>query len=264
MPDPVNLPNPPDLPVVGVLACRKRRANGTSYSRVNDVLADSLLRYARVLPLVIPPDEAGVGALDDLDGLVLPGSGSFVHPRFLGDAGAAREGREYDPDRDAAALALLRHARTLPDLPVLGSCRGMQEIGVSAGAALRDTEGAEAAVHRFVPDPAAGGDRWADAHPVDIRPGGLLAALPGAFAGTSVPVNSQHSQVVHALPADVHVEALAPDGVIEALSVDHPARYVLGIQWHFEQHTGDSALNRTILESFGRQCRLRREKRKTC
>ena len=263
MPDPVNSPDPQGFPVVGVLACRKQRANGTSYSRVNDVLADSLLRYARVLPLVVPPDEASAGALDDLDGLVLPGSGSFVHPRFFGEPGAETEGREYDTDRDAAALALLRHARTLPDLPVLGSCRGMQEIGVAAGSALRDTEGAEAAVHRFTPAPA-GGDRWADAHPVHIRPGGLLGGLPGGFAGAAVPVNSQHSQVVCALPDGVRVEALAPDGVPEAISVDWPARYVLGIQWHFEQHTGDSALNPTILESFGRHCRLRREKRKTC
>lgn len=263
MPDPVNSPYPSGLPVVGVLACRKRRANGTSYSRVNDVLTDSLRRYARVLPLVLPPDEAGAGALDDLDGLVLPGSGSFGHPRFLGDADAATEGREYDTDRDAAALALLRHARTLPDLPVLGSCRGMQEIGVAAGAALRDTVGAETAVHRFVPNPPDG-DRWADAHPVHIRPGGLLAGLPGGFTGTAVSVNSQHSQVLCALPAGVRVEALAPDGVPEALSVDHPERYVLGIQWHFEQHTEGSALNRTILESFGRRCRLRREKRMPC
>ncbi|WP_046257266.1 gamma-glutamyl-gamma-aminobutyrate hydrolase family protein [Streptomyces sp. WM6386] len=263
MPDRANSAHPPDLPVVGVLACRKQRANGTSYSRVNDVLTDSLLRYARVLPLVVPPDEAGAAALDDLDGLVLPGSGSFVHPRFTAEAGAEIAGREYDTDRDAAALALLRRARELPDLPVLGSCRGMQEIGVAAGASLRDTEGAETAVHRFTPRPA-GGDRWADAHPVHIRPGGLLAGLPGELAGTAVPVNSQHSQVVCALPDDVRVEAVAPDGVLEAISVGHPARYVLGIQWHFEQHTGDSALNRTILESFGRRCRLRREKSKSC
>lgn len=255
--------NPPDLPLVGVLACRKRRANGTSYSRVNDIVADSLLRHARVLPVLVPPDEASAGLLDDLDGLVLPGSGSFVHPRFLAAAGTPSEGREYDTDRDAAALALLRHARDLPDLPVLGSCRGMQEIGVAAGAGLRDTEGAERQVHRFAPA-VPGGDRWADAHPVRILPGGLLEALPGGLAGKLVSVNSQHSQVVRALPDGVRVEAVAPDGVPEAISVDWPARHVLGIQWHFEQHTADSPLNRTVLEAFGRQCRLRREKRKPC
>ncbi|WP_406863826.1 gamma-glutamyl-gamma-aminobutyrate hydrolase family protein [Streptomyces sp. HUAS MG47] len=252
-----------DLPVVGVLACRKRRANGTSYSRVNDVLADSLLRYARVLPLIVPPAEAAAGTLGDLDGLVLPGSGSFVHPRFWGEPDEEVEGREYDPDRDAAALALLHRARELPDLPVLGSCRGMQEIAVAAGAHLRDAEGPEAAVHRFTPG-APGGDRWADAHPVHIRPGGLLDGIPGSLAGTTAPVNSQHSQIVSALPAHVRIEARAPDGVPEAVSLDWPERYVLGIQWHFEQHTEDSALNRAVLASFGRRCRLRREKRKTC
>ncbi|MEV7817286.1 hypothetical protein AB0P05_42570 [Streptomyces flaveolus] len=72
MPDPVNSPDSPGLPVVGVLACRKRRANGTSYSRVNDVIADSLLRHARVLPLVVPPDASAAHVLDDLECLREP------------------------------------------------------------------------------------------------------------------------------------------------------------------------------------------------
>ncbi|WP_433215068.1 gamma-glutamyl-gamma-aminobutyrate hydrolase family protein [Microtetraspora malaysiensis] len=77
-------------PIVGVLACRKERANGTSYSRVNDVVTSSLLEYAGVLPVLIPAVGAELihGVVADLDGLVLPGSGSFVHPARYGRPGA--------------------------------------------------------------------------------------------------------------------------------------------------------------------------------
>ncbi|MEV6862757.1 gamma-glutamyl-gamma-aminobutyrate hydrolase family protein [Streptosporangium subroseum] len=252
---------PRDIPVVGILACQKLRVNGSRYSQVNDIVSEQLAVHAGVVPLVIPtvhPEQVG-GALEDLDGLVLPGGGSYVHPSYYASSDLVA-GRTYDAARDEVALNLLEYAAGLPDLPVLGSCRGMQEIAVYGGARLRDVDQESAVTHRYVPR-LPGGDDWASAHLVTVQPGGLLADLLGLDSARPIHVNSQHSQHVDIGSGPIRVEAVAPDGVVEAISVDWPRRHVLGIQWHVERNTGSSALNRRILQSFGRQCRLRKQKR---
>jgi putative glutamine amidotransferase len=244
-------------PVVGVLACRKTRANGTTYSRVNDGLTASLLDWAGVAAVLLHTErpEHAAALLPRLDGLVLPGSGSFVHPDVQGPrAQAPVPDREYDRERDATALALLRQADLDPGLPVLASCRGMQELAVHCGGLLATVPESEVA-HRLSGVP----DRWGPAHPVRARPGGLLAGLA---EGPDPWVNSQHSEHVAKVPGSVAIEAVAPDGVVEAISVGAPERFVLGVQWHFEHGTERSALDRRILAAFGNRCRTRAERRR--
>src|SRR5436309_2207130 len=71
-----------ELPIVGVLACRKVRASGSAYARVNDSVTRQLSQRAGVAVVLIPPADpnAARSTLQALDGLLLPGSGSFVHP----------------------------------------------------------------------------------------------------------------------------------------------------------------------------------------
>ncbi|MEU1755448.1 gamma-glutamyl-gamma-aminobutyrate hydrolase family protein [Micromonospora matsumotoense] len=251
---------PVDLPVVGVLSCQKQRANGSTYSRVNDILVAQLARLGAVCPVLIPtvrPDLLG-GTLRALDGLVLPGSGSYLHPRRCPTPDPPVPGREYDEARDEAALTLLSLAEEVPDLPVLGSCRGMQEIVVHRGGRLREIDDT-GVPHRLADD---GGDsRWAPAHALQVRDGGLLAQLLGPARHPEVRVNSAHSQVVTDLPDGVRVEAEAPDGLVEAVSVDWPHRFVLGFQWHFERRPQDTPLNTGIFAEFAARCRSRRRGR---
>jgi putative glutamine amidotransferase len=150
------------------------------------------------------------------------------------------------------ALRLLGAAAERPELPVLASCRGMHELAVAAGARLSPV-GDTAVRHRLAVGPD-GPDRWAPAHPVAIRPGGMLADLVGP-AAVGPAVNSAHSDQVTALPPGVRVEAVAPDGVVEAISLGWPARFVLGVQWHVEQGTERSDLDRRLLAAFGERCR---------
>lgn len=233
-------------PVVGVLACQKQRANGSTYSRVNDILTEALVQGAGVVAVLVPALPGMRGLLSGLDGLVLPGSGSFVHPsRYSG--GSEVEGREYDHARDEVALELLREAEDLPGLPVLASCRGMQELAVSRGGRLAGITATE------VPHRMPAEDRWAPAHELDIRQGGFLATI----ARDGVAVNSAHTDRVLDAGEDVFVEATAPDGVIEAVSVGWPERFVVGIQWHFERRTEESPVDGVILAEFGRRCRER-------
>lgn len=249
-------------PVVGVLACQKTRSNGSTYSRVNDVLAARLADMSGSACVLLPaasPDTAATLA-HRIDGLVMPGSGSCVHPSRYSPRPEPIPGREYDNGRDEAALALLDAAAAVPDLPILGSCRGMHEIAVHSGGAVRDTC-TSSIEHRLS---EAGGDRWAPAHSIELRPGGVLTRLAGPSAGSDIAVNSQHTQVVDRLPEFVRVEATAPDGEIEALSIDWPNRFVLGIQWHFEHRPMDTSLNQEVLRAFGRRCAARMEGRTPC
>src|SRR5581483_2399751 len=254
-----------ELPIVGVLACRKVRANGSAYARVNDSVTRQLNQRAGVAVVLIPPaDPSGArSTLQALDGLLLPGSGSFVHPARYSETTPPKPEREYDLARDEMALALLSGARELPDLPVLASCRGMQELAVASGGQLFDIPD-ENRLHRTVASP--GVDRWAFAHPLRIRPGGFLDSLGLHASQASKPlmVNSQHTQVVDALPSSVRIEAMAPDGLIESFSVDWPQRWLLAIQWHCEQRTEESVLDQKILQAFGERCRRRKQRRTQC
>jgi putative glutamine amidotransferase len=64
-------------------------------------------------------------------------------------------------------------------------------------------------------------------------------------------VNSSHHQAIR-LPGDnLLVSAVSPaDGIIEAVELDSPAHFVLGVQWHPEQTYTQSAFSRAIFAAF--------------
>jgi putative glutamine amidotransferase len=53
------------------------------------------------------------------------------------------------------------------------------------------------------------------------------------------------------------VEALAPDGLIEAFSVEGAPGFALAVQWHPEMRVNDSDFARAIFKAFGEACRQR-------
>jgi putative glutamine amidotransferase len=69
-----------------------------------------------------------------------------------------------------------------------------------------------------------------------------------------VMVNSLHSQGINRLAPGLRVEAMAPDGQIEAVSVPD-ARFVVGVQWHPEHRALDNPLSRALFSAFARSCR---------
>ncbi|MBN8897893.1 MAG: gamma-glutamyl-gamma-aminobutyrate hydrolase family protein, partial [Rhodospirillales bacterium] len=123
--------------VVGLPACAK--------------LVDGLLRHdtparyaaavfggAGALPVMIPPmGEAQIAVLDRIDGLLIPGSPSNVHPSLYA-GGDSRTPNFHDPERDATTLPLLR-AAIARGMPILAICRGIQELNVALGGTLHQT-----------------------------------------------------------------------------------------------------------------------------
>ena len=124
------------LPIVGIPACLR-----TINERVTHTLADkypsAIIEATGCLPIAIPAVGLKIditAVLDMLDGLLLTGSPSNVHPSEYGCEPLDAE-ILHDPARDATTLPLIREA-VRRDLPVLAICRGIQELNVALGGTL--------------------------------------------------------------------------------------------------------------------------------
>ena len=207
------------------------------------------VRLAGALPLIAPPfTEAELPALlDAAHGVLLTGSPSNVHPSHFGEA-VHDATLPLDPERDAWTLPLIRLALQR-GLPLLAICRGTQETNVALGGTLHQAVQEQPGLNDHRADgsqPAA--VQYGPAHPVDVVPGGRLAAITGR---ASLEVNSVHGQGVKQLAAGLRVEAVAPDGLVEAFSVADAPGFNLCLQWHPEWQAADNPVSMQILRAFG-------------
>ena len=169
--------------------------------------------------VLLPPDDLDAGVVDVLDGLVLSG-GADVAPDLYGAAPAARTVTR--PDRDAGEMLLLRRALEL-GTPVLGICRGMQQLVVAAGGRLHQHLPDVLGHQRHNPAPGVYGELK-----VELTPGSRVAQV---LDETRI-VHCHHHQGI-ADPGSLVITARADDGLPEA--VEDPSRpFVLGVQWHPE------------------------------
>lgn len=244
------------MPVAGIVTDR-RIFDGMATHQANDEYVTAVRDGASVLPLLIPSTDTplGIGAiLDAVSGLLFTGAPSNVAPAQY-DGPAPRPGMELDEARDATTLPLLR-AAIARGVPVLAICRGFQELNVALGGTLHQHvhEIAGRLDHRE-PQNAPREQEYAPAHAVRITPGGLLARLSGL---QDAMVNSLHHQGVERLAPSLAVEAVAPDGQIEAVSMPTAPGFLLGVQWHPEWRWVESPLNRAIFAGFGEALRAAR------
>lgn len=193
--------------------------------------------------------------LATLDGLLITGSPSNVDPSHYQDEGA-RLDSERDPARDATTLPLLRRAIEQA-VPVLAICRGIQELNVAFGGTL----------HQDVHEVPGRMDHRSDksmpmaerfdkiAHGIKLSEGGLLQQILGGV--TEIEVNTLHGQAIDRPAERIAVEAVAPDGTIEAVSVTGAPAFAIGIQWHPEWRVLENAHSRALFEAFGNACRTR-------
>ncbi len=188
--------------------------------------------------------------LDRLDGLLITGAYSNIEPHHYG--APPLPGDYNDPARDALSLALIERALAR-GMPLLGICRGLQELNVARGGSLLQKvhESPGHMDHREDKQLPVEG-QYAPAHPVELTPGGLLAGLS---ACPSQRVNSVHGQGIDRLGRGLRVEASAPDGLVEAVSLPEARGFALAVQWHPEWQAGDDALSRAIFQAFGDACR---------
>ena len=96
--------------------------------------------------------------------------------------------------------------------------------------------------------------QYGPAHDVTLSAGGLLASL---WPRAEVAVNSLHAQGIDRLAPRLVVEAIAPDGQIEAVRVSDAPSFALGVQWHPEWKVTDDPFSMAIFGAFGEATRAR-------
>lgn len=251
----------PDAPTLIAVPADTRRFENYEWHAAPGTYLAAISSAAGGVPIIVPAllDEAALGVvLDRVDGVLVTGSASNVHPERYGvEPTVAHE--PFDPARDRLTDALIRHSLAR-GIPLLAICRGHQELNVALGGSLAtEIQEFEGRMDHRAPTHPEQDARFALRHPVAVEAGGRLAAIVGA---DTVEVNSLHRQAIDRLAEGLRVEARAPDGTVEAVSVPDAQGFALGLQWHPEYWANSDAASRAIFAAFGDACRAYRDERR--
>ncbi|MFT3930374.1 MAG: gamma-glutamyl-gamma-aminobutyrate hydrolase family protein [Spongiibacteraceae bacterium] len=240
-------------PLIG-MTCERVEADGYHWHRVEEHYPLAIIEASGGVPVLIPSVAQRLdyrALLSRLDGVLLTGGASNIEPEFYGRE-SEQPNSPRDRQRDETTLTLIREAIAL-GVPVLGICRGLQELNVALGGTLHQR------VHRVAgkfdhreDDNAPVEQQYALAHSVNLQPGGWLASLADTH---TIEVNSVHGQGIDVLAPGLRIEALAPDGLIEAVSLPSAFAFTCAVQWHPEWFAQTTPFCRSLLASFGEACR---------
>jgi putative glutamine amidotransferase len=210
----------------------------------------AVANVALCLPLIVPADPALVSVaelLEACDGFLLTGGRPNVHPAEYGEEETPAHGA-FDRGRDAIVLPLVR-ACIERGQPILGVCRGFQEVNVAMGgtlhAEIRDLPGRSN--HRMPPDGTLE-EKFALRHKVVLTEGGPFHRL---FGATEVMTNTLHGQGIKQPGVRIVIDGQAPDGTPEAIYVRGAPGFTLSVQWHPEWNAANDPVSRPLFEAFG-------------
>jgi putative glutamine amidotransferase len=215
-------------------------------------VAKGALATTVLIPALGDPNQTEA-LFEHLDGIMFTGSPSNVAPDQYGANLAGEHLAELlDPQRDATTLPLLK-AAIERGVPVLGICRGFQEMNVACGGTLhQEVHNVPGFNDHREDDDGTLEEQYGPSHAVRFTPGGVLARITGV---ADAQVNSLHGQGVARLGRGLSVDATAPDGLIEAFTVTDAPGFTLAVQWHPEWQFEANAVSRAIFAAFGRACR---------
>ena len=242
-------------PVVGVPACIKP-IGAHDFHVVGRKYVDAVLA-AGCTPILLPAlgERQDVAQLIDmLDGVMFTGSPSMVEPARYGQQPAYPD-MHLDRERDATTFPLIAAALEA-GVPLMAICRGFQEINVALGGTLHQAvqEVPGRMDHREQKDKPLD-VQYGPAHPVNLTAGGKLQTILGGVS--QIQVNSIHSQGIDQRAPALNMEAVAPDGQIEAVWVTGAKSFALAVQWHPEWKLLDNPDSVKIFTAFGDACRAR-------
>ncbi len=234
---------------VGIIATAEISQGGAPSQRSADTFPLTVARMTGATPLIIPslPQVHDIGhLLQILDGIVLTGARPNVHPHEYGHEETLEYG-PFDRARDGLALPLVR-AAVDACVPLLGICRGMQEMAVAFGSTLhpeiRELPGRFN--HRMLKD-VPRERRYDIRHSVNLVSGGKFERLYGT---KQIEVNTLHGQGVLDVGERVVVEGTAEDTTVEAISIQGAPGFALGVQWHAEHDPESQPVNAPLWGAF--------------
>jgi putative glutamine amidotransferase len=195
------------------------------------------------LHIALIPDADYINSLmEDLDGILLPGSDSDVDPLRYGREPDARLGHvlPLKDETDALVLGEIERRR----MPLLAICFGMQILNVTRGGTLIQD------IESQMPDAIKheqGVPRDRRSHRVRLLEGSSLAGLSGK---ESALVNSHHHQAIETVGRELVATAWTSDGLVEALEDPRGDRFAVAVQWHPEIAWESDDFSRALFGSF--------------
>jgi putative glutamine amidotransferase len=175
------------------------------------------------------------GSIEDCDGLVLSG-GVDMHPGYYNSDNVVYPNmpQKFYEKRDAFEISVFTAAQKR-NIPVLGICRGLQLVNCLLKGTLQQDLASKNSVHKAVINEQK--QQFDKAHGLHIVPGTLLAETAGTERAV---VNSAHHQCVDTVAAELMVNCLSDDSVVEGLEwKDKKGKpFLLCIQWHPERMYG--------------------------
>ncbi len=231
-------------PLIAIVSCHKivdSQPTQAVYQKYIDAV-----NYYGGNPILLPNTAAENDNFESLmrlvDGILLTGSYSNVAPPRYG---ATHLEENQDLGRDELSFKLLAHADN-NDIPLLAICRGIQEMNVYFGGTLHpDWREIEGFFEPHLEDSTQPLEmQYQPVHNVIVQPKGRLAVF-----GDSWRVNSLHKQAINEVGARLTIEALAPDGLTEAVSLLEN-RFMLGVQWHPESNYEQDKMSKFLFTQF--------------
>ncbi|MEM6595300.1 MAG: gamma-glutamyl-gamma-aminobutyrate hydrolase family protein [Pseudomonadota bacterium] len=237
-------------PVIGVMGNHYLINDEYPAYATGEMSCDAVVDAAGGIPWVVPsnPSYATTAELMSIcDGFVFTGARANIHPEEYGETATEAHG-EFDRGRDAVSLPLIR-ACVAAGLPILGICRGFQEVNVAMGGSLypeiRDLPDRDN--HRMPPDGTID-EKFALRHIVTVSEGGPFHKV---FGKIEVLTNTLHGQGIKTPGPRVIVDGTAPDGTPEAIYIKDAPGFCLSVQWHPEYKAAEDPVSRPLYEAFG-------------
>lgn len=237
-------------PIVGIISNTHLLNDQYPVHAGGSMTSAAVSHVSGCIPLLIPADPEYFSVeelLETCDGFVLTGGRPNVHPEEYGETETEAHGA-FDRARDAITLPLVQ-ACVARGQPVLGICRGFQEVNVAMGGTLypeiRDLPGRMN--HRMPPDGTLE-EKFALRHSVHLTEGGVFAQV---FGGAEVMTNTLHGQGIKEPGARIVIDGIADDGTPEAIYVRDAPGFSLAVQWHPEWNAANDLVSRALFAAFG-------------
>lgn len=250
------------VPLVWLPADHRLLGDGSdrmAFLVLGDKYARAVKQGASTQPVVFPlADAAQIPQLLALvDGVMLTGSPSNVHPSHF-DQPVADPTLPLDPDRDSLTLPLVK-ACLSEGVPLLGVCRGFQEINVALGGTLhQEVQNVPGHMDHREDNTLPLAGQYAPSHEIRLAAGSVFEHWAGGLVAR---INSLHGQGVDRLASGLNALAHAPDGLVEAYEVTGATAFAYAVQWHPEWRFWENPFYAAIFRAFGQACAARRQQR---